>query len=179
MNNGTSFTCAADWECWCRSYGGGDSNPCDSNDESDGDTRVCPCKLWGGCGGGQWPVDSDSSVAVGRKSMKQAAVAAGEPVPASLVTLAAAAHVFSTTAGGDCDGLGNPAAPDGLCTWSAASMSSWVSADAECVEEFVVTAVKAAEAAAAEGAKGEQVDIAAAGEAALLEAFALGSSCRV
>ena len=206
-NNGTAFTCAADWECWCQSYhsGNGDENPCEGED----DRRVCPCKLWGGCGGGQWPVESDSSVAVGRKSLKAPAGTAAAAVAAAATTTGllvraltedgdggSVAHEYSTTAGGNCDGpAANPIAPDGLCTWSAAdaasSSSSWQHANTQCVETLVLTAINAAAAgaAAASGGSAAHVDaydqgvdanlLVVAGEAALAEAFAPGSPCRI
>jgi hypothetical protein len=155
-NNGTAWTCAAEWECWCDDYGGGgDDNPCDREDHR----GVCPCKIWGGCGGGQWPVDSDSSVAVGRRSLKHAV-----GVPHHLATIAVGAHEYSTSAGGQCAGD-----EDDLCTWAASSRHSWVSADAACVEAAVVAAAKVV----------HVTDAGVAGAAALEQAFALGSPCRL
>ena len=107
---------------------------------------------------------------------------------------------MATTAGGNCDGpAANPIAPDGLCTWSAAdaasssssSSSSWQHANTQCVETLVLTAINAAAAgaAAASGGSAAHVDaydqgvdanlLVVAGEAALAEAFAPGSPCRI
>ena len=156
-NNGTAWSCAAKWECWCDSYDNNDGgNPCDGHD----DRRVCPCKIWGGCGGGQWPVNSDDSIAVGRRSLKSA-----EGLPAELAAVAAASNEYSTTAGGQC---ASDAADGDVCTW-AASAGPWVSADADCVEAAVRQAVQAAQAVGQAAA--------AAGEAALGLAFAPGSAC--
>jgi hypothetical protein len=154
-NNGTAWTCAADWECWCDDYGNGDENPCDSRDHR----GVCPCKIWGGCGGGKWPVDSDSSVAVGRRSLKHAA-----GVPYHLAAVAAGANEYSTTAGGQCGRDEND-----LCTWAESAHNMWVTADAACVEAAVVAAANRAPVA----------DVSVAGSVALDKAFALGSPCRL
>lgn len=62
-----------------------------------------------------------------------------------------AAHEFSTTAGGRCPEGGSgrltSLSPDNpfsdICTWSPVATESWVSADAGCLEDAILTAVEA------------------------------------
>eukprot|EP01052_Picozoa_sp_SAG31_P031390 SAG31_NODE_3319_length_4419_cov_1.955556_3_plen_285_part_00 len=173
-------------ECWCDndSWGpppppGPPKNPCvDDNINDDGDP--CMCDTWGGCGGGKWgPAVADSTLTVGRRSLKQAAHAAAAAAAAAAAspatgqahtgstqrsqslasvlssTVFAAAHEFSTTAGGECGHADKSAAParrervyasssSSVCTWAAVESTAWRTASATCAESKIVAHLQAA-----------------------------------
>ncbi len=96
---------------------------------------------------------ADKSKTVGRRSLKKSLSLlehSGVDIPA-LQAVAASAHEFSTTFGGQCTKQANiqtnidanPTKPAPLCTWALQNPFNWRSADSDCVNAAIVNAVEA------------------------------------
>ena len=106
-------SCAPQWNCTCQDHAGSPRSCTGSDHHGD---KPCECLIWGGCAG----VDNSGVMSVGRRSTQSGHRRRrdADEAAAAATTRGGGGNIYSTMAGGQCDGWRSP------CSWKQLDTSS-------------------------------------------------------